>query len=155
MPPRTRRTDYAAVAARAGNLTPAAPADDAEPAKTAPRRARSVRRAKTEFVAPPADLSPVEKPLAPPRARRASTAKVRTLPYRISLDLQPAQYAELKRWCQQTGLDLGLPKVDLAPVLRVLAEELISDKALHKRVQTRLVTLAMEADQARATRRRR
>lgn len=55
-------------------------------------------------------------------AREAPAPAVRTDPIRVTLDLSPAQHRALKAWCNATAVDLELPQVALAPVLRILGE---------------------------------
>ncbi|MEU3620741.1 hypothetical protein ABZ725_52210 [Streptomyces sp. NPDC006872] len=79
-----------------------------------------------------------------PKAPDASTARVRTEPIRVTLDLKPKQHAELKRWCNGAAVDTGLPEVALAPVLRILGELLVDtkDKTLAERVRAELIKRA-------------
>ncbi|MEU1788147.1 hypothetical protein ABZ553_20150 [Streptomyces sparsogenes] len=39
--------------------------------------------------------------------------------------LDPEDHRALKRWCNQTAVDLEIPQLPLAIVLRLLGEELI------------------------------
>lgn len=95
------------------------------------------------------------------RSAATPVLRPRTDPIRVTLDLQPAQHAGLKAWCNMAAVEAGLPRVDLAPVLRILGDlltkgddeapelqQLIKDavnRALHQQ--------ANEAAQARMRRR--
>ncbi|MFI1890747.1 hypothetical protein [Streptomyces jumonjinensis] len=68
----------------------------------------------------------------------AAPPSVRTAPIRVTLDLTPADHRALKRWCNATAVELDLPQVPLAPVLRLLGEELLNDPELAARIRTRL-----------------
>lgn len=73
-----------------------------------------------------------------PKAPEASQERVRTEPIRVTLDLKPKQHRELKRWCNGAAADLDLSAVALAPVLRLLGEELLRDPELADRIRAEL-----------------
>lgn len=73
-----------------------------------------------------------------PKAPEASTARVRTDPIRVTLDLSPKQHKELKRWCNGAAADLDLSAVALAPVLRLLGEELLQNPELADTIRAEL-----------------
>lgn len=73
-----------------------------------------------------------------PKAPDASTARVRTEPIRVTLDLAPKQHAELKRWCNAAAAELDLSAVGLAPVLRLLGEELVKNPELADTIKAHL-----------------
>ncbi|MDQ1041767.1 hypothetical protein [Streptomyces sp. V4I2] len=79
-----------------------------------------------------------------PKAPDASTARVRTEPIRVTLDLKPRQHAELKRWCNGAAVDTGLPEVALAPVLRILGELLVENEELAEQVRAELIKRAQQ-----------
>ncbi|QXE38060.1 hypothetical protein KQY30_31360 [Streptomyces sp. GMY02] len=64
----------------------------------------------------------------------------RSVSFRVTLDLKPAEHRALKRWCDQAVVDLDLPdEVPVAAVLRLLGEELMRSTRLARRVRARLL----------------
>ncbi|SCF75524.1 hypothetical protein [Streptomyces sp. Ncost-T10-10d] len=57
---------------------------------------------------------------------------------RVTLDLSPADHRALKRWCNITAAALELSQVPLAPVLRILGQQLLADQELAARVRAEL-----------------
>ncbi|GGZ30484.1 hypothetical protein [Streptomyces nitrosporeus] len=84
-----------------------------------------------------ADFVTEEMPAAP-----TAPPSVRTKPVRVTLDLAPGDHRDLKRWCNQTAVALDLSQVPLAPVLRLLGQELLANPALADRIRNRLSTQA-------------
>jgi hypothetical protein len=87
--------------------------------------------------------------------------RVRTDPIRVTLDLSPTQHAALKAWCNLSAVDVGLPAVALAPVLRVLGDLLTKgdeeapelQQQLKDAVLRALHRQAVEAEETRGRRR--
>ncbi|WP_457541699.1 hypothetical protein [Streptomyces filamentosus] len=63
---------------------------------------------------------------------------IRTEPIRVTLDLKPKQHRELKRWCNGAAAELDLSAVALAPVLRLLGEELVRNPELAETIKAEL-----------------
>lgn len=78
------------------------------------------------------------RPTPPPAAGASGSSAPRAKPVRLSLDLAPAAYRELQEFCTATAVALERPRVAGADVLRSLLAELVGDKALAARVQSRL-----------------
>jgi hypothetical protein len=70
--------------------------------------------------------------------KAAPVQSIRTAPIRVTLDLRPQVHRKLKRWCNGAAVELELSRVDLAPVLRILADQLLDDEKLAERVMQAL-----------------
>jgi hypothetical protein len=81
---------------------------------------------------------------ATPGERPQTVRSVRTEPIRVTLDLRPPFHARFKKWCNLAAASTDLPEVAMAPVLRLLVEELLTDQALAEKVQGRLVEIHAE-----------
>lgn len=68
----------------------------------------------------------------------------RVKPIRVTLDLTPRQHRQLKRWCNAAAVELDLAEVKLAPVLRILGDQLINDEQLTQRVHEILLSKEKE-----------
>ncbi|MEU8960076.1 hypothetical protein AB0C93_37950 [Streptomyces sp. NPDC048518] len=84
---------------------------ESEGAGAAPRRRRK-RKGAAAFVSEEEAPTPT------------TAEMIRTTPIRVTVDLPPLDHKALKRWCNQTALDLDLTGVALAQALRALAAEL-------------------------------
>lgn len=63
---------------------------------------------------------------------------VRTKPIKTTVDLQPVEHRQFRRWCEETADELGLPAVASSEVVRVLIQLVQDDPALAARVRAEL-----------------
>lgn len=63
---------------------------------------------------------------------------ISTKPIRVTLDLRPPMHRKLKKWCNLTGAEHEISRVDLSAVLRVLAAELLENDVLAEKIAKKL-----------------
>lgn len=68
----------------------------------------------------------------------ASTRAPRARPVRITVDLAPLDHRALRRWCADAAVELEVPTVAAADVVRVLVDLVATDPALADRVRAAL-----------------
>ena len=68
----------------------------------------------------------------------AASARVRSKPVRITLDLPPATHQQLAQWCTDAAVDLGRARVPAVEVFRAFLDELADDEELANRIRARL-----------------
>jgi hypothetical protein len=104
-------------------------------------RARMARQASRRRTPQPAaeDVEPdvAAEPAPVGKAGPAAAPKVRTKPYRITVDLVPLLYGKLQQWTVMASDELG-ERVASAQVIRALLRELDEDPALAGRIMDRL-----------------
>jgi hypothetical protein len=57
---------------------------------------------------------------AGPDARPAGQTAIRSKPVRITLDLSPELYRQLTRWAHSAAIELDVPRIALADVVRAM-----------------------------------
>lgn len=67
-----------------------------------------------------------------------SAPAVRTKPIKTTVDLQPVEHRQFRRWCEETADELGLPAVASSEVVRVMIQLVQEDPALAARVRAEL-----------------
>lgn len=63
---------------------------------------------------------------------------VRTKPIKTTVDLQPVEHRQFRRWCEEAADELGLPAVASSEVVRVLIQLVQDDPTLAARVLAEL-----------------
>lgn len=95
----------------------------------------AAKRRRTDYGAAADRTAPTP---APPRPATPAARPPRTKPIRITLDLDPTLYHQLNVWRNRAAADMGLTRVTLAQVLRILGELLLEESDIAEKVQTRI-----------------
>jgi hypothetical protein len=70
----------------------------------------------------------------------ATAANPHVKPVRSTVDLMPAQHAQLKTWCNETAVVIGKSRVTTQDIMRAMVARLLTDETFARKMRNDLRT---------------